>query len=284
MTARKKIILGSALVALVGGVAWELWRLRIPDPIYDGHPLSYWFEEGHGPMSGNAAVGEQITDAVRHVGTNAIPLLLHFMRARDSALKRRLIMLADSQSFIRCRIVSEEGRHNQAEWGFEALGSDGASAVPELMRVYQMNLSLDSQRSVIEALGCIGPGARLAIPLLIDAATNSAVEMRSCASLALGQVRLEPDVVVPVLTNCLHDPYLEVRAYALQALGDFGPQAESAVPLLLGLLTANLPVKNESFLPVPQLDRVSVEEALIKIDPVAAANAGIQMTNASPTQ
>src|SRR5581483_12210584 len=90
MTTRKKILASLLLLAVLSVMAWQIFRPRDPDPIYDGHPLSYWFEEGHGAIAGNGAVWMQSELAVRHVGSNAIPRL--------SGDSKRLVLMAKALS------------------------------------------------------------------------------------------------------------------------------------------------------------------------------------------
>jgi HEAT repeat protein len=275
MTARKKIFASVALLALVGGVAWELLRSRVPDPIYEGKHLSYWLAHPPAPVMGpgDSIDNEEVDEtAVRHIGTNAIPLLLTYMSARDSRIKTAMIKLMRSRHFVKFgKLFTDEDRHSQAAAGFEVLGSMGLgqSAVPELMRIYKLNLSLRSQAYVVQALGSIGSGAKDSLPLLIEATTNSDVWLRQCSLRALGRMSCEPDVVVPVLARALNDPVPYIRLVAVQSLSNFGPQAKEAIPGLFELRRDQPPDSKLKI--VREIDR-----ALTNIDPEAATKAGIQ--------
>jgi hypothetical protein len=288
MTARKKILASLVVIAVLGGVAWQIFQSRIPDPIYQGKHLSYWLAHPPAPVMGpgDSIDNEEVDEtAVRHIGTNAIPLLVTYMSAHDSRIKTETIKLMRSQHFVKFgKLFTDEDRHSQAAAGFEVLGSMdlGQSAVPELMRIYKLNLSLRSQTYVVQALGSIGPGAKDSLPLLIEATTNSDVWLRQCSLRALGRMSCEPDVIVPVLARALNDPVPYIRLVAVQSLSNLGPQAKEAIPRLFELRKAMPPA-----LDVPDgqfLSREMIDDALLKVDPAAAAKAGIQTNKASPAQ
>jgi HEAT repeat protein len=270
MTSRTKILATRlpfvlAVLAVLGALAWQIFRPREPDPIFEGHRLSYWL--GRCPRTESFTAQA----AVRDAGTNAIPMLLRFMRAYNSAFKRKLIALAEKQNFMASHFVSDDD-HWRVVNRFEALGPDGRCAVPELLRIYQKDPSPDSRIFIIMALSNIGPTAKETIPLLISETANSNSHMRSQVILDLGRMRVQSELVVPVLLKSLSDPDRTVWWYAVQSLGNFGPQAKAAVPRLIELrqsLTGN----RDLWL------REKIERTLHKIDPIAAANAGIEVTN-----
>ena len=87
--------------------------------------------------------------------------------------------------------------------------------------------------------------------------------MGTSAAITLGRIHAQPEVVVPALVKALRDPDDYVRSDAINALGAFGADATSAVPALIGCL------KNPSV-------RATVQDMLRKIDPEAAAKAGLK--------
>lgn len=88
MTTQKRIQIALLLmlVLVVGMSTWELMAVR--EPVYRGKPLSYWLNQYDGNYdSVTAQLAKKETDeAVRHIGTNAIPLLLRRLQTEDSAL------------------------------------------------------------------------------------------------------------------------------------------------------------------------------------------------------
>jgi HEAT repeat protein len=184
-------------------------------------------------------------------------------RARDSALTLKLIGLARKQHWIKINHTSASVRNIEAVYGFRQLGADAKDAVPALIEICEQNLSRTSQETTPAALGYIGPAAAKAIPVLLRCATNSNPMIRGNAIYALGQIHGEPELVLPFLIKSLHDFDHGVRGDAAFAVGAFG--ARQAVPALLELLKDEL-----------EWTREQATEALKKIDPAAAAKAGMK--------
>jgi hypothetical protein len=70
---RWRIVLAILIVAMVGGVVWQVLRQR--EPVYQGKPLSVWLE-GYTSRSARLRGVQKAKEAVRHAGTNALPMLL----------------------------------------------------------------------------------------------------------------------------------------------------------------------------------------------------------------
>jgi HEAT repeat protein len=277
MTARKKILISLVPLTVIGGVLWELWCSRIPDPIYQGKHLSYW-------LGCDDSQRDKLDAAVRQAGTNAIPLLMRELQAHQSALKRRLVDLAQSQRLVRLSFTWDAERWTRAREEFAVLEPEARRAIPikELIRTYEMNLSGDSQRDVILVLDSIEPASEETIPFLIRATTNSNSDVRTFALFGLGKLHVHPEVSVPVLLKFLEESNSLIQKLVVQGLGRFGPQAEPAVPRLLALretVASAADVPNAEF-----LGRDMIDDALLKIDPAAAAKASIQTNKASPAQ
>ena len=99
MRKRVQVALAFVLVATAGVIVWQ--GLREREPVYQGKPLSVWLQRynTHGSFIGLRP--EPMADeAVRQIGTNAIPTLLHMLRAHDSKylmLRCRGKMLKESR-------------------------------------------------------------------------------------------------------------------------------------------------------------------------------------------
>src|ERR1700687_4598345 len=96
------IVMMSLLVAVIGGLLY----LALPprEPSYQGKPLSYWLAkcEEVGTISADTKDPKEreCREAIRHIGTNAIPALLRKLQAKDSALKSQLIYLIEKQDYF----------------------------------------------------------------------------------------------------------------------------------------------------------------------------------------
>jgi hypothetical protein len=104
-------------VALAGVIGWQVVKTNDePEPVYKGRTLTSWLED----YSGMSDLGvldsgtRDATEAVHHAGTNAIPTLLRMLRAKDSPLKSKLIVLAQRHHIIKFRYYPAEVKNWQA--------------------------------------------------------------------------------------------------------------------------------------------------------------------------
>jgi hypothetical protein len=251
MRKRFSIALAAVMVIIVlARVAWLTFP-GPPNPIYQGKHLSVWLQY-YSPVPywmDQKLVREQAPDqAVRHVGTNAIPLLLSILQARDSVLTLKAIGLAEKLHFIRADDRRPANwQYEGAIQAFRALGATASNAIPELIQIYRQNLSVDSQAAIAVSIGNIGPAAKDAIPFLLQVmATNTNYQVTACAVLALGSIHAEPERVVPPLTTFLHDPRKHAPLFAATALGQFGMDAKAATFDLLELLKRDVTTQDRA--------------------------------------
>jgi hypothetical protein len=145
MQKRVYIALAVLLVMLAGVIAWQVLHLR--EPIYQGKRLSSWLEAYKlygvaGVETWQVRVEQQEADeAVRRIGTNALPTLLRMLRAKDSALKVKLMDLAQKQRFIHINYIPSDELNYRACSAFGVLRAKAQSAVPALIRIYEQNIS-----------------------------------------------------------------------------------------------------------------------------------------------
>ncbi|MDB6063830.1 MAG: repeat-containing protein [Pedosphaera sp.] len=266
MRKRSRIALALLLLAVIGGVAWL--TLRPNEPMYKGKRLSAWLE------AYALATTESIQDlpspreadeAVRHIGTNAIPLLLRRLRANDSRVTLRLVALAGKQHFFKVKFRPAWLIRPEGVRGFQALGADGKDAVPELIRMYEQDRFAESRDQVASILGGIGPAAEQAVPALARSLGDTKLHTRVSTLLALRRIHAQPEIAVPAFVKCLSDQDADVRGAAAYAIATFGSDARQAVPDLLLLLA-------DSDVSV----RTSANFALNIIEPEAAAKAGVK--------
>jgi hypothetical protein len=297
---RRRIILATLFVAILGGFAWFVLRTP-PEPVYQGKALSYWLG-GLGSRT-NQVEYAKAEAAIRSIGADAIPKLLRMLRGRDTPLKLKLIALAQKQRFIKIRHTSAQEQSMQAAEGIRLLGPSAAPGVPQLIRLYDENPSYWSRQMVVVMFGQMGPAATSAVPTLLRGLDDTNAFVRNNAAWALGAIRSQPNSVVPELIKRLTDSEAMVRANAARALGSYGVDARTAVPALTDLFH-----KEESNPPTPPGPRMTrtlvlsswvvsympptnsgrprpfgtadvigaTKKALTEIDPEAAANAGIK--------
>ncbi len=304
-----RIALAILVVAFLGAVFWQAQRPQ--EPVYHGKPLSYWLEVydfgsyGFAHPNGPAPPTRyEANDAIRQIGTNAVPFLLQMLQQRDSKFKLTIIRLLQKQHFINIPLAPID-RNSKAYDGFVFLGSGASNAVPRLIEIFDRDHSAFCQQAVPAILGNIGPPAAQAVPTLLRGITHTNETVRANAIFALRKIEAEPKLVVPALIKCLNDPAALVRAQAACSLGAFGEDAQSAVPALIQLwhkepprpATPTQPSDGGFVILEMSLDGgfvseswetaasypfnapdvvASVRDALLSIDPEAAARAGVK--------
>lgn len=202
--------------------------------VYQGKSLALWLQTYTSSTRGSPE-WKAADEAVRHTGTNAIPVLLHLIQQKDSALKLRLVALAQMQPLIKFHFLPAAQRNIQASRAFIVLGDTAKGAVPALVKMFDESLSADSLSAIEDALGWIGPTAKPAIPVLLRTSTNSNARVRANALWALGEIHAEPQLCVPALLEGLNDSDSWARLSAAHALGMFGTNAQLAIPALTEL-------------------------------------------------
>jgi HEAT repeat protein len=260
---RKPVILLTVAMVLLGLVWLAMDAARPKEPTHAGRTLSAWLTERNSAHPRDLSDSTQ--EAIQAMGTNALAHLLRTISRKDSAAKLRLrgwlSREAPLQRSIRRWTATHQSERLRAAAGFKALGNEGAPAVPALIRLLG-----DEQTSYPAALALAGIG-RPAIPGLVQSLTNQSVWVRSSAvqainfmhgadgaeeaipdllerlndphpavrggaSIALGDMRMKPQLVIPKLMERLGDADASVRASAARAIGLFQEQGTAAVPRL----------------------------------------------------
>ena len=291
MMKTQQVIVALAVVTSALVLYW-LWP---KPPSYQGKTLGEWLKslDNHPiqflelePMPNQPAV-----DAFRAIGSNAIPGLRAELEAKDSKLKKILTQWLEKQSLIKVQLTPAEVRYSRAVGACEALGPVAKMLIPELSAV--LNSGYDPAREA-HALAAIGPealpaltnafgspnervrrraasafrlvryDAQAAIPALVQCLDDEDPSVKGEAAMALGHIGKKADLVVPILVRNLDDTNSTVRFLTADALGFFGEQAKSAVPTLLRKMNGDPMVQPWA------------EEAIKKIDPSAAAKAGLK--------
>ena len=264
MIRRFNIVAGFFLVGVV--VGWLAWRASgRREPVFEGRTLSNWLDHHVASSAASPPYGspgwKEADDAIRHIGTNGIPTLLQMLRAKDRPpWVRKLIETARRFGLRRLQYRYAVDLHEEAEYAFEMLGSTAASAVPELIRIYEQNLSPSSQSCTALALGHIGRGAEAALPVLIHDFAHTNADVRFHAVSAVMSIGGNPEVVIPALTRALEDSQVNVRWNALVGLSMFGWRGRSAVPEILKML-------NDPGMVGPESITQQVQTALWRIAP-----------------
>lgn len=256
----------AVLVCIVAAIGLFSFRSRYAEPSYAGKSLSQWlqvYEE-----SGSCDPDEpDAAQAIRAIGTKAIPFLIHWICYHEPKWKEQARWLFNRSvgRFQPSWMIADTTQLTQsrAHFGFRVLGPSAASAVPAL---HDLMMQDDQTTRVLAAMSLGGVGkpalpvlledlktdneqvfyracialremrtnAEPAIPILIAALDDSREAVRYSAAMTLGQLHLRPEVVVPALIPQLQKGKDSLSV--LYALGEFGPAAGEAVPLIVPLL------------------------------------------------
>src|SRR5262249_986498 len=150
----------------IAAVCSLLWLIIPPqEPSYQGVLLSSWLSRAaeKGFYQDDPEI-VRCRDAIRAIGTNAVPMLLRILRTKDSALKRKAMDLVERQHFVKVPIRSDEEQKQNAEADFYLLGEFATNAIPALIDVLQHPPSGYSRRIADRTLMSLYPAKGVAIP------------------------------------------------------------------------------------------------------------------------
>jgi len=124
------------VLATLGALLWIVLIRGEREPVYQGKTLTCWLSDfwpGRNPAPEKL---EQDKLAVRQIGTNAIPMLLQWISARDGPLKQKVVTWIDRHPHVPFRLESSVDKSMLAVSGFWILGkSQAGSAVPALVEI-----------------------------------------------------------------------------------------------------------------------------------------------------
>ena len=161
---QRRLIIGGGLVLAVIAVVFVASR-GPAEPVHDGKKLSAWLDELSAmTFPRHCDPDTKPAQAVRAIGTNAIPWLLQEMGAKGGTVRWRLNKLLARQNIIKFRFLEHHTQVRRACMGFAALGPMAEPAIPDLLELVD-----DNPGYVPSALSYIGPPA---IPALQQCLTN----------------------------------------------------------------------------------------------------------------
>src|SRR5580765_3093759 len=134
MRRRIQLVVGAILVAL----ALTFWAcLQKSGPRYKGRSLNYWVHD-YWPLRTAPAKTPKPEEAIRNIGTNALPFLLSWIQANEPSYRGKLSW---RMSRLPDRLKPEWARSGytpfqlQSAHAFKALGALAIPAVPQLAKI-----------------------------------------------------------------------------------------------------------------------------------------------------
>jgi HEAT repeat protein len=226
-------------------------------PVYQNRTLDSWLEDFDRNPSKTGQQSYNASQAVRGIGTNAIPHLLRMLKAEDSSLKLSLVKAAKGQSIVPIRFTPANIKIHRALVGVTALGRQATETYPILTNLASRNPEMANE--AVPALSSLGERAlpfltdlftattpivrssilaraplngEAAVPLFLKGLNDEDADVRGVAAYNLRYIKKRADLTVPALIQCLADPVPDVRKYAAWSLGEYGARAESSVQYL----------------------------------------------------
>jgi HEAT repeats len=267
ISATTRICLFIAL--LVGISIWLLCAIFQPfetkDPLYQGKKLTDWAEEiDQGAFSGRPTdlshqkQSELAISAIRHIGTNALPVAVRLCEAKDSWPRRGLAVWVEQ--YDNDHWPTRFPIHIKPDWeenseGISIIWALGPAAEPAIPSLTQLLQSRDRQIAETAMMALPGVGTN-AVPPLVRLLNNPGQDVRIRAAIVLAEhFGLQAHAAVPVLLDCLKNlkysnqaAVMRIEAiYSLSFIKQDAPFIVPAISRYIQSETNNLTFKNPDF-------------------------------------
>lgn len=221
------------LSLLLAGLLIALFT-RSRQPAYGGKQLREWVTELGEETKPGAPPDKEAEQAIRHIGSRAVPYLLRWIPSESSPWQRKLPGLAEQwlEELAPNSFATERTRYYRGLGAAKAFGILGPQAIGAIDALnHQMSIPGESGEAEMaaRALAAIGPQA---IPPLIAALTNQNARVRERAACHLGQAGTNAGPAVPLLITCVSDPDPGVALFAANSLGNLRLRLDLVVPAL----------------------------------------------------
>ena len=280
------------------------------EPAYNGKPLSEWLLElkfkGMAHHWGAIpAQTQQPEDAVRQIGTNAIPTLLEILGATERT-KGDVLEKLKSQKFREMFSREDPNLDDLADVAVQAFGLLGTNAVSAIPQINKLFYNAETSYAAASALAELGPKGLAALTndmsdktlagvvvwtighkgggdistvthLLISALQSSDGTARGNAARFL--VGKDPSLTIPALIPLLDDVEYYPRESAAIALTSFGPAAKDAIPKLLSLYTNSWDLTYmQAINAIDKSVAMEAEQLMVNSGPLNKARSGYTQT------
>ncbi len=242
-TLTRQLILLTCFAAFVSAAGGE-------EPSYHGHSFSEWAGQLDPHLAYEVHHPPPAVVAIRHVGTNALPILLKWISEKDP-------------NGTSCLLPSNGTR---AVMALSILGDAACPAVPELTKLAMTLPDRERYHRCIQALAYIGPkslpsfitiltkgrpgacfsaiewlpvfhsNAVVALPAVIKCLAGKNDEVGWKAADELSRLDVPSAILVPALTNALPSASAPARARILRCLFWLDPPARAAGPAIRAAL------------------------------------------------
>ncbi len=231
----RKATIWSAFLS-VGISLLAVQSAQASEPEYNSKPLSEWLLI---LKIGQTSTGEQVEEAdaqeaIRQMGTNAIPTLLDILGADDQS-KWWVVHRLKSKGFREMyhnRNVPTGDLQDTAAQGLGILGTNAISTIPQLSKLFGRVETCKHAALVLAGLGPDG------YAVLTNGLHNSNADIRGVTLWTIGErSSIDSNTVTRIMIAALKDPDSDNRVSAVRYLG--GKDPAIAIPVLLPLLDNN---------------------------------------------
>jgi HEAT repeats len=263
------MVLAAVLVLGIAGLIVGVVYLASPrEPTYEGKTLSEWIA----PFCLQTANGldvplgpkhlkelEPVRNAVRQIGTNALPFLIARLNHRESALHREAREFLAKKQYAALRLTSPYVSKIRAIRALANLGTAAGPAIPSLtLQLADMTLSghaayalsgmgAEGLRALVEQYTNVPMPLRMGIAVRIldpdnrwEDVTFFSISMRNEAHRARTN-QTPADILIEGFLLIAKDVKSPFRVPAIEGVGIYGPLASNAVPALLPILNDQSP-------------------------------------------
>lgn len=220
---------------LGGGIGLTL-LLSAPEPRYQGRTITDWQND----WAANKNSGWP--EALRQIGTNAVPYAVRNLALNDSSWRSNYSRLQAKMPRLLQYVLRKPKPILQEVDGANVFFHIGSNSIPCAIALLKHD-SPTVRRAAAWGLGAVrrqSAAANRAIPGLIGALSDKERMVRFYAAGSLGEMGADGVDAVPALARVVADTgvgsetnnQFYVRAVAAVALGKIGPHAASALPAL----------------------------------------------------
>jgi hypothetical protein len=231
---KRRLIRGILALGIFAALIFTFTRRS--EPSYKGRALGEWVDRIRTLSGLSSQVPTQTTqnkeaaDAIRHIGTNAIPYLLLWMKGEQEPLWKPKLRSLAMRLPLRIRPLwayDKLPRSLCLHEAFAILGSQAETAIPELSRLANDTNDYQTAFNATAALASLGNDG---LPPLLALLTNQNDRLRLVATTLIFCQGTNAWPAVPALFKMLKDPDPEIRKAANHSLSCIAPETLTNAP------------------------------------------------------
>jgi len=156
------------------------------EPHYQGRSLSAWTmillttPNFWDSSASDKELSKRASEAIQHIGTNALPYAVKLAAPGDSKLEEMLLKIGnDDEKLLGIQLVSADTAHQMGQEIFGVLGPAAKPAIPALIELFQNKDTLLVYYNVTTDLAWIGPDVIAPLAEVLTNRNHSSEVMQS---------------------------------------------------------------------------------------------------------